>query len=86
MKPETYFSKSGPISIELYLVYTTLFVLTFQHLAKLTGPLSEKSQVLTVGKVFILFTLAVWFLRFSLQKDVKPFQSLFQNRTNGAVP
>lgn len=82
MKPETYFSKSGPISIELYLVYTTLFVLTFQHLAKLTGPLSEKSQVLTVGKVFILFTLAVWFLRFSLQKDAKPFQSLFQNRTN----
>ncbi|MDY6970927.1 MAG: O-antigen ligase family protein [Thermodesulfobacteriota bacterium] len=67
---------------ELYLVYITLFVLTFQHLTKLTGTLFEKSEVLTVGKVMIILTLAVWFFRFSLERDPEPVRSLLQNRTS----
>ena len=64
------------------MVYITLFVLTFQHVTKLTGTLFEKSEVLTVGKVLIIFTLAIWICRFSLQKDPEPVRSLFRNRTN----
>lgn len=82
MKTSTSWPELGPTSIEIFLVFLILFVLPFQHLAKLTGPLFEKSEVLTVGKILILFTLAVWGIRFLVQKDPAPIQSLFQRKTS----